>query len=143
VRIGAHGVVTVVGGKLTTYRRMAEDAVDAAVATSGLRAGPCRTRTTPLVGAAPRHVLDAVAAPGRLVRRYGTEALQVLAEAPGHEPLGRGIGVTAAEVAFAVRHEGALDVEDVLHRRTRIGLVPADAQMCRPRVAELTAAELG
>ena len=48
------GVVTIVGGKLTTYRRMAEDAVDAAVASSDLDAGPCRTRTLPLLGAADR-----------------------------------------------------------------------------------------
>ena len=49
------GVVTVVGGKLTTYRRMAEDAVDRVVAESRLDAGPCRTRSLPLAGAAPRH----------------------------------------------------------------------------------------
>ena len=48
------GVVTIVGGKLTTYRRMAEDAVDAALAGAGLEAGPCRTRDLPLLGAAPR-----------------------------------------------------------------------------------------
>ena len=47
------GVITVVGGKLTTYRQMAEDAVDAAVAGAGLAADPCRTRTLPLTGAAP------------------------------------------------------------------------------------------
>src|SRR5207342_2984374 len=48
------GVVTIVGGKLTTYRRMAEDAVDAAVRRAGLSAAPCRTARLPLDGAAPR-----------------------------------------------------------------------------------------
>ena len=57
VLTGPTGLVTVVGGKLTTYRRMAQDAVDAAVAHAGLAAGPCVTATTPLLGAAPRDEL--------------------------------------------------------------------------------------
>ena len=57
------GVVTVVGGKLTTYRRMAEDAVDAVLARTTLAADPCRTRTVPLDGAARRPVLAALAGP--------------------------------------------------------------------------------
>jgi glycerol-3-phosphate dehydrogenase len=61
------GVVTVVGGKLTTYRRMAEDAVDRAVARARLVAGPCRTRRLPLVGAADRTTLGRIAAPAGLV----------------------------------------------------------------------------
>ncbi|MFJ7123320.1 glycerol-3-phosphate dehydrogenase/oxidase [Streptomyces albogriseolus] len=124
------GVVTVVGGKLTTYRRMAEDAVDAAVRLRGLAAGPSRTASLPLVGAAAPHVLAGLAAPRRLVRRHGTEAPAVLALAGRDprlaEPVLPGYPVTAAEVLWAVRHEGALDEEDVLDRRTRIGLVPAD-----------------
>ncbi|MGW2856456.1 glycerol-3-phosphate dehydrogenase/oxidase, partial [Streptomyces sp. NPDC001215] len=68
------GVVTVVGGKLTTYRRMAEDAVDAAVAAHRLPAGPSPTAGLPLVGAASPHALGALSAPRRLISRYGTEA---------------------------------------------------------------------
>ena len=70
------GVVTVVGGKLTTYRRMAEDAVDAAVAGSGLPAGPSRTRRVPLLGAAPREVLAAprAAAPAGTPLRHRRRA---------------------------------------------------------------------
>ncbi|HEV7823966.1 MAG TPA: glycerol-3-phosphate dehydrogenase/oxidase [Mycobacteriales bacterium] len=139
VRIGATGVATVVGGKLTTYRRMAEDAVDAVVAARGLGGGPCRTRDLPLVGAAPLPLLRRVGAPDRLVRRYGTEA--PLVHEPGNPPLADGLALTAAEVRFAVRHEGALDADDVLHRRTRIGLVPADAAACRPAVEALLAEE--
>ncbi|MFD4577043.1 glycerol-3-phosphate dehydrogenase/oxidase [Streptomyces sp. NPDC058417] len=124
------GVVTVVGGKLTTYRRMAEDAVDAAVATGRLGARPSRTAALPLVGAAPARHLRALPAPRRLVRRYGTEApaVQALADTDPRlaEPLFPGVPVTGAELLWAVRHEGALDEADLLDRRTRIGLVPQD-----------------
>lgn len=117
------GVITVVGGKLTTYRRMAEDAVDAAVARADLTTGPCRTTRLPLVGAGSPAALARVAAPARLVARYGTEAPSVLASGPGDEVAA---GVTEGELHWAVRHEGALDEADLLERRTRIGLVPGD-----------------
>ena len=135
------GVVTVVGGKLTTYRRMAEDAVDAALAGAGLAAGPCRTRRLPLLGAAPREELARLELPPRLVRRYGTDAGLVLANARevsglGDEellaPVADGIPVTLAELLFGVTHEGAADVDDLLDRRTRVGLVPADRELARP-----------
>ncbi|ONH29735.1 glycerol-3-phosphate dehydrogenase/oxidase [Pseudofrankia asymbiotica] len=141
VLVGPGGVVTVVGGKLTTYRRMARDAVDAAVAHAGLDAGACRTARLPLVGAAPRAELAAVAAPRRLVERYGTEAPAVLAEAGGDPdllaPVAAGMSATGAELLFALRHEGALDVDDLLDRRTRIGLVAADRAAAAPRAARL------
>ncbi|MEU6095081.1 glycerol-3-phosphate dehydrogenase/oxidase [Streptomyces sp. NPDC047079] len=124
------GVVTVVGGKLTTYRRMAEDAVDAAVAARRLTAGPSPTAGLPLVGAAPSPVLGALRAPRRLINRYGTEApaVQTLAVSDPRlaQPVLEGHPVTRAELLWAVRHEGALDAADVLDRRTRIGLVPDD-----------------
>jgi glycerol-3-phosphate dehydrogenase len=128
------GVVTVVGGKLTTYRRMAQDAVDAVVSRSGLGAGPCRTRTLGLVGAAPRSALAGLDAPPRLVRRYGAEAPLVLEAARGTgrpddqllSPVAPGVTATLAELLWGVTHEGALDVDDLLDRRTRVGLVPAD-----------------
>ena len=80
------GVVTVVGGKLTTYRRMAEDAVDAAVEHAGIDAGECRTRVLPLLGAADRVTLAGLEQPARLVRKYGTDAglvLETARSAPG------------------------------------------------------------
>lgn len=124
------GVVSVVGGKLTTYRRMAEDAVNAAVDARGLTAGLSPTATLPLVGAAAPRTLGALRAPRRLVRRYGTEAPAVHALAVRDSRLGEpvvpGHPVTGAEVLWALRHEGALDEADLLDRRTRIGLVPAD-----------------
>ncbi|MCW2636406.1 MAG: glpD [Blastococcus sp.] len=117
-------VLTVVGGKLTTYRAMAEETGDAVVAR--LRRGARRSLTTriPLVGAAPQIALDRVAAPQRLVARYGTEAPVVESLGPGLVVAGR--PETLGELRFAVRHEGARTVSDLLDRRTRIGLVPAD-----------------
>ncbi|MEU6312837.1 glycerol-3-phosphate dehydrogenase/oxidase [Streptomyces sp. NPDC047014] len=125
------GVVTVVGGKLTTYRRMAQDALDAAVAARGLAAaGPCRTASVPLVGAAHPRTLAGLDAPARLVRRYGTEATAVhalgLRDPDLARPVVPGHPVTRAELLWAVRHEGALDTADLLDRRTRIGLVSED-----------------
>ena len=118
------GLVTIVGGKLTTYRRMAEDALDAALAASGTSAAPCSTRRLPLVGAASRDALATLAAPDRLVRKYGTEALAVAGDVDHAQAICEGTETTAAELAFAVRHEGALDEDDLLDRRTRIGLDP-------------------
>jgi glycerol-3-phosphate dehydrogenase len=138
------GVVTIVGGKLTTYRRMAEDAVDQAVRASALGAGSSVTADLPLVGAAPRSELARIVAPTRLVRRYGTEATAVLASAveatglPEAEllaPLADTVPVTRAELVFGVTHEGALDTGDLLDRRTRIGLVPADREVCEEAAA--------
>lgn len=124
------GLITVVGGKLTTYRKMAEDTVDAAVAHANLTAGPCRTRDLPLVGAVSGAERDRIEAPTRLVERYGSEATAVLALAQDNpalaEPVAPGIDVIGAEFVFATTHEGALDADDLLDRRTRIGLVDTD-----------------
>ncbi|WP_139979993.1 glycerol-3-phosphate dehydrogenase/oxidase [Nocardioides litoris] len=130
------GVTTVVGGKLTTYRRMAQDALDQV----GL-GGPCTTATLPLLGAAPRAELDALEQPTRLVRRYGADAALVLATARvatglGDDellaPVADGVPTCLAELVFGVTHEGAHDVDDLLDRRTRVGLVPADRARALP-----------
>jgi glycerol-3-phosphate dehydrogenase len=136
VLTGPDGVVTVVGGKLTTYRRMAQDAVDTAVRTRGLTAGPCRTARLPLVGAAAPAELARLDAPRRLVRRYGTEASAVRAVGRA-EPVVPGLPVTEAELVWAVRHEGALDESDLLDRRTRIGLVADDRAAALPLARRL------
>ena len=135
------GVITIVGGKLTTYRRMAQDAVDAAVAAAGLPSGPCVTAVTPLLGAAPRAELARLEQPTRLVRRFGTDATRVLDNAravsglPDDEllaPATDEVPVTLAELIFGVTHEGAVDVDDLLDRRTRVGLIPADREALVP-----------
>lgn len=143
----ASGVVTVVGGKLTTYRRMAQDAVDAL----GLDAGPCVTRTLPLSGAAPRSALVELEAHPRLVRRYGADADLVLSSSVSATglspdelltPVTDEVPVTLAELVFGVTHEGACDIDDLLDRRTRVGLVPADRIAAEPaarRALALTA----
>jgi glycerol-3-phosphate dehydrogenase len=129
------GLVTVVGGKLTTYRRMAEDAVDAAVAAAGLVCGPCSTRFIPLLGAAAPEVLATVNAPARLVAKYGIEAPAVLALAAVQpvlaEPVCAGTTVTGAELVFGARAEGALDADDLLERRTRLSFDPTVAVSAR------------
>ncbi|TNM38260.1 glycerol-3-phosphate dehydrogenase/oxidase [Nocardioides albidus] len=153
------GVVTIVGGKLTTYRRMAQDAVDAAVAAAELSAGPCVTASLPLAGAAPRAELaERIATAGhagaaRLVRRYGADADLVLtaaveasgwAEADLLAPIAEGLTTVWAELFFGVTHEGAADVADLLDRRTRIGLVPADRALAVPaaeRVLEVVGSD--
>jgi glycerol-3-phosphate dehydrogenase len=136
------GVLTIVGGKLTTYRRMAQDVLDKALEQSSLDVRrPCQTHRIPLVGAADRIRLAAVKAPARFVQRYGVEAPQVIAGPPElREPIAPGLRTTYAELRFAVRHEGALTEDDVLDRRTRIGLSAADRELALPAVRETFAA---
>ena len=135
------GVVTIVGGKLTTYRQMAQDAVDAALSHAHLEARPCRTRTLPLSGAASRSELARLELPARLVRRYGTDAALVLetartvtglADDELLAPIAEQVPTTLAELVFGVTHEGAADVDDLLDRRTRVGLIPADRALAVP-----------
>ncbi|WP_099051092.1 glycerol-3-phosphate dehydrogenase/oxidase [Mycobacterium asiaticum] len=128
------GVISVVGGKLTEYRYMAEDVLNRAISLRQLRAAPCRTRNLPLVGA-PANPGPAAGPgrgiPGSLLARYGAESATVVASARCErptDPVADGIDVTRAEFEYAVTHEGALDVGDILDRRTRIGLVPRDRE---------------
>jgi glycerol-3-phosphate dehydrogenase len=135
------GVLSIIGGKLTEYRYMAQDVLDRAAAMRGLVAGPCRTRDLPLVGAPgnPVATTRGVALPPSLVARYGAEAPNVVANAGCARPLDPvvdGIDVTRAEFEYAVTHEGALSAEDVLDRRTRIGLVDSDRQRAEVAVGE-------
>jgi len=137
-RVGADGTIAILGGKLTTYRAMAQDAVDLACATRGLTAAACVTPHLPLVGApdsragspvALRGSRAALPLPDSLVARFGNEAAHVLAVATCDRPtdvIATGIDVTRAEIEFAASHEGALDADDALDRRTRIGLVDRD-----------------
>ncbi|MGV0646432.1 glycerol-3-phosphate dehydrogenase/oxidase [Mycolicibacterium sp. XJ879] len=130
------GVISIIGGKLTEYRFMAEDVLDRAIALRGLTASRCRTRNLPLVGAPsnPSHTITATLRapaeiPSSLVARYGAEAPNVIAAASCDrptDPVADGIDVIRAEFEYAVTHEGALTAGDILDRRTRIGLVQAD-----------------
>ncbi len=141
VLVSPDGVVTVTGGKLTTYRKMAADAVDEVTRRAGLDAGRCRTARLPLVGAGPADRLATLPVPRRLIERYGTEAPAVLDAAATDpalaEPLAPGIAATGAELVWALRHEGALDEDDLLDRRTRVGLVPEDRERALPAAREI------
>ena len=128
----AAGLISVIGGKLTEYRYMAEDVLDRTGALRGLTATACRTRNLPLVGAPSNPVAtlrSPADLPGSLVARYGAEAPNVIATASCErptEPVADGIDVTRAEFEYAVTHEGAMTADDILDRRTRIGLVASD-----------------
>ena len=145
------GMVTITGGKLTTWRRMAKLAVDRIVERDGQEL-PCRTHEIPLGMAISPDDLPRVggvpdAAYAQLAGRYGHVAHDVLAlasEFPG--PILDGMPDLMAEVVQAVRREQARTVGDVLLRRTRLGLTaarPLLASGAPERVAALLCAELG
>ncbi|MGH9088552.1 MAG: FAD-dependent oxidoreductase [Acidimicrobiales bacterium] len=160
VRTSAHGLVTVTGGKLTTYRKMAEDTMAAVVTLLGDRApagaARCATRRLRLRGAPGRGGLATIDRPGglddataaHLLARYGTEAASVAALADGRrellEPLVPGLPYLALEALYAVREEMAQSIEDILSRRTRALLEDARATAAAAdAVAALVAPELG
>ncbi|MBJ7458750.1 MAG: glycerol-3-phosphate dehydrogenase/oxidase [Thermoleophilaceae bacterium] len=117
----ATGMLSVVGGKLTTYRRMAEDAVDQ------ITDRTCVTRTIALIGAGGARPADREL-PDRLKRRYGAEAARVAGFAENDvallNPAADGTQITGAELRFAAVSELAMTTEDLLDRRTRAGLTP-------------------
>jgi glycerol-3-phosphate dehydrogenase len=136
-------LLTLVGGKLTTYRRMAEDAVDRIVRRHG--GGRSTTARLPLIGAGP--AITHGSAPARLVRRFGAEADAVAALAGGDmsllTPLFAGTPVLGVELLFGLLHEGAVDIDDLLDRRVRLGLVPDErrrAEAFATRLLESVAA---
>jgi glycerol-3-phosphate dehydrogenase len=130
--VNRDGVHVLVGGKLTTYRRMAQDAVDVVARQLGVTR-PCVTTTVPLVGAGP----VPAGSHGRLSRRFGAEADDVEACGPA-EPVAAGVPALKCEVDWAVAAEGALSPDDV-DRRLRLDLVPAWSRAARPYIDEVTA----
>jgi glycerol-3-phosphate dehydrogenase len=137
------GVISVIGGKLTEYRHMAEDVLDRAIQLRQLDAGKCQTRNLPLVGAPanPGSTTAPMAGlPESLVLRFGAEAANVIASATCERPaesVAGGIDVTRAEFEYAITHEGALTVGDIVDRRTRIGLVASDRERVTGAAEEL------
>jgi glycerol-3-phosphate dehydrogenase len=147
------GMITITGGKLTTWRRMAKMTVDRLVERDA-REAPCRTHEIPLgqaiaVEELPR--VEGVAAESyqALASRYGHAARDVLALASEHEefaqPIVTGLPDLLAEAALAARREQARSIGDVLLRRTRLGLLAARELPGAPvrRVGEVLARELG
>ncbi len=144
VKRSASGVITVTGGKLTTYRRMAADVIDEVVDLLG-RGGRSGTKRIRLAGAIG---WDAPGLPAHLSARYGGEARRVLALAADDptlaEPLVPGLPYLRAEAVFAVRHEMAMGLDDVLSRRTRARILSRDSTAAAAgEVALLLARELG
>ena len=138
----APGLTAIAGGKLTTYRVMAADAVDHALGEALARAHPCVTADLPLVGAAGYRALAAQAGAiarergwtldrvTHLLDRYGDELPALLASIDGDpslaRPLGEAPAFLRAEVAWAVTHEGAAHLDDVLLRRVRLDIERRD-----------------
>jgi glycerol-3-phosphate dehydrogenase len=150
------GLITITGGKLTTWRRMAKLAVDRLVERDGRQAA-CRTEEIPLgapVDPAELHRVQGVGEDSyrRLAGRYGYAAERVLdlaaAQAELAEPIVAGLPDLLAEAPFSARHEQARSVGDVLLRRTRLGLLAAreltaDGYEVPRRVAQAMAPVLG
>jgi glycerol-3-phosphate dehydrogenase len=126
IHISKSGLLTIAGGKWTTYRAMAEDCINHAIPIAHLEDRPSVTKNLPIYASATHEVLDLVRAGDDLA-------------APLHEAL----PICGAEVIWAVRQEMALHIEDVLSRRTRALMLNARAAVAMaPQVARLMAREL-
>ncbi|MBY4896292.1 glycerol-3-phosphate dehydrogenase/oxidase [Cupriavidus sp. AU9028] len=145
ILVSRAGLITVTGGKWTTYRRMAEDVVDTAIRRQMLPAAPCRTASLPLHGAGSAVGSAGLGADDRSPDRYYGTDLALLHTLPGAgNVLAVESGLTEAHVRFAARHELARRVEDVLARRNRLLFLDARAAIAAaPAVARILAEELG
>ncbi|MDZ7767619.1 MAG: glycerol-3-phosphate dehydrogenase [Woeseiaceae bacterium] len=152
----ARGMLSVVGGKLTTYRHLAEQVVDCVEKAGGRNKSSCETGTTLLPGAgACNEAQRALASHGelsdagrdRLLSVYGGRSLKLLElmrEDPALAATLDASGTSyAAEVILAIRHEYARTLADIVHRRMMIGLSPDLGEAAWPGVATLAARELG
>ncbi len=143
ILVSASGLITIAGGKWTTYRQMAEDVIDKAIQTSSLPDHPCITRTLPLHGFTDKK-MD-LQDPWSL---YGSDSaiLESMIQKEGKhldKCIHPRLPYKQVEVVFAARKEMALTVEDVLARRTRSLLLDAKASIeAAPLVAKLLAKEL-
>jgi glycerol-3-phosphate dehydrogenase len=142
IHIDHAGLVTIAGGKWTTYRHMAEDCVDHAITLGGLDEKPCVTATT--------HIHGYHQHPEELgsLSVYGADAAAILALAKEKpelaKPLHTDLPYIGAEIVWAARHEMSRTVDDALSRRTRALLLNARAAVAvAPMVASLLATELG
>jgi glycerol-3-phosphate dehydrogenase len=142
IHIDRSGLLSIAGGKWTTYRNMAQDCVDQAVTLANLPEVTCETRHLKIHGAYKN------AEEFGALSVYGTDAIAIealIAHSPElGEPLDAALPCLAAEVVWAAREEMARTVEDVLARRTRALFLNARAAVrMAPRTAELLARELG
>jgi len=153
----ARGLYSVIGGKLTTYRHLAEEAVDRAARRAGIKSGKCMTARVRLPGAAGAHAetievldrCDAIRPESRehLLRVYGCRAAMVKELVDEHPELGAQIcshsHAIAAEIVFCFRHEFATTIADVLLRRAMVGLSPNLGRDALPRAVAVARRYLG
>lgn len=142
ILVSESGLITIAGGKWTTYRRMAQDVIDKAAALGHIKESPCRTQNLRLHGyVEKKHALDAFL-------MYGSDAAELQKLIDFHPDYGHllhpRLPYTPAEVVWAVRKEMARTLEDVLARRTRSLFLDVKAALeIAPRAAQLMAKELG
>jgi glycerol-3-phosphate dehydrogenase len=142
ITVSASGLITITGGKWTTYRRMAEDTVNTAITRNGLSNKPCVTVQLPIHGAQAETDFSLP------LYYYGSDAPAIRALASENAGLGEllhdRLPYIKAEIVWAAREELCMTVEDALSRRTRALLLDARAAIeCAPAVAALLARELG
>ena len=137
------GVITIAGGKLTTYRKMAQDTIDEAL-TQLQKSAKCKTKNLKLIGATTSTPKTNAKSAMHLAARFGTEASlinEMIAENPSlGEQLIAGLPYLQAEAVFAVKYEMARTLDDILSRRTRARIINRRASVASARaVAELIA----
>jgi glycerol-3-phosphate dehydrogenase len=138
------GLITIIGGKWTTYRKIAEDIVDKTIEIHKLRKRKCKTKNLPIHGNKRNSIKDLKS----YLFVYGTDKMNILqlqeSEPKLKEKLHSNYDYTLAEVVWAIRNEMARTVEDVLARRVRLLFLDARASIeCSTKVAQLLADELG
>jgi glycerol-3-phosphate dehydrogenase len=139
--VSSSGLISITGGKWTTYRKMAEDAIDRAELVGGLTQRSCQTRTLQIHGWTHASITETNLIP------YGSDAQAIRTLIRQHPNLSQrlhpNLEYQQAEVIWQIRHEMARQVEDVLARRTRLLFLNARASIeCAPVVAQLMAQEL-
>jgi glycerol-3-phosphate dehydrogenase len=139
--VNASGLITIIGGKWTTYRKMAQDVVDTAIQTAGLSTAACVTKNLKIHGHTTQPAKGELAV-------YGKDAELIEATIASDAGLGKklddALPYLHAEVIWAVKNEMARTVEDVLARRLRVLFLDAKAAIkLAPIVAEMMAGELG
>ncbi len=144
VLISPNGLITITGGKWTTYRRMGQDGIDRAAKVAGLEPKPSRTESLSLHGnPGPQQT----SASGDHLSGYGTDRSEVeklARDQNGAAKIHPRLPYLMAEISYAVAFEMARTVEDVLSRRTRALLLDAQAaQESAPKVARILASRLG
>jgi glycerol-3-phosphate dehydrogenase len=136
IRVSSSGLITITGGKWTTYRKMGADVIGKAIEVAGLKAADSMTEGLNLHG----YSLETSSEPWQV---YGSDANTVQALPGANIKLHERLPYTEAQVRYAARAEMARTVEDVLSRRTRALLLDAAASLeCAPRVAAILAEEL-